>query len=418
VRIIVVASGSRGDVQPLVALARGLASAGHEVTVAATSDFRVLVEGAGLGFHGFSIAVADLIDSDLGRSWLGHSSHRPWVELRLLRQMVDTWGVAIAHEVAALAGQADLFVSGVLTADGVDAVVRAGGGRHVIALLAPVGPSREGAAGLHALLPRSANVLNRWQGEAVGWFMAGAFGSAGAEVRRQLGVAPVSRREFSRIYRETPTVVGVSPQVLPQPRDWPVGHEVTGYWFLDRAPGWQPSAALSAFLGGGPAPVYVGFGSMSTHDSAGTLDAMVAALCRSGLRGVVHSGGARLASSDLPDGVLLVNDVPHDWLFPRCAAVIHHGGAGTTAAGLRAGVPSGVVAHIGDQPLWGRRVWELGVGAKPMRRHQLSVDRLASMMRELTSPSAPQLRSRAAELGARIRSEDGVAVAVETVIGP
>ncbi len=417
-KIIVVASGSRGDVQPLVALARGLAGAGHEVSVAATSDFRGLVEGAGLGFHGFSIAVADLIDSDLGRSWLGHSSHRPWVELRLLREMVATWGVAIAHEVAALAGQADLFVSGVLTADGVDAVVRSGGGRHVIALLAPVGPSREGAAGLHAVRPRSSSVLNRWQGHAISWLMAGAFASAGAEVRRQLGVPLVGRRAFTQIYRDTPTVVGVSPKVLPQPADWPSGHLVTGYWYLDRAPGWRPSAELSEFLGHGPPPVYVGFGSMSTHDPAGTLEAIVDALAASGLRGVVHRGGARLQSADLPDGVLLVDEVPHDWLFPRCAAVIHHGGAGTTAAALRAGVPSGVVAHIGDQPLWGRRVWELGVGAKPLRRHQLDAPRLASVLGELTAPSAGKLRARAAELGARIRAEDGVAVAVESVIGP
>lgn len=413
VRIIVFASGSRGDVQPLVALALGLQRAGHDVTVAAPGDFAGFVEGRGLPFHGFSAETREILSSDLGRSWLGHSSHRAMLELKLLTQMMKTVGLSMVDEVLPMVGAADVFVSGLLTVDGTDAIVRAGGGRHVLALLAPFAPSRAGWAGLQSPFPRSVIWNNRVAGQTMNWFLAKAFGSPGREIRRRLGLPRASRRDWSRLLVDTPTVVGVSPAVLPPPADWPEHIAVTGYWFLDGEPGYRPSAELEAFLAGGEAPVYVGFGSMSTHDAAGTTELVLSALARSGRRGVVHRGAAGLSSDELPDGVLLVDDVPHDWLFPRCAAVIHHGGAGTTAAALRAGVPSGAVAHMGDQPYWGRRIHELGVGAKPLRRHEATPERLAAMISTLVGSA--DLAARAAELGERIRTEDGVAVAVSAI---
>ena len=413
VRVMVFASGSRGDVQPLVALARGLQGAGHDVTLAAARDFADLVVGHGVRFHAMPVDVGEFLRSDLGKSWLGHSSHRPMLELKLLTEMVTATGVPLADEIAAFAGRADLFVSGVLTAEATRALVEAAGGRHVVALLAPFAPSRAGWAVLQAPRPGSVSRQNLWSSHVVNWFVAGAFAAVGKAVRRRLGQPPSSRRDFTRVFLETPTVVGVSPAVLPTPADWPAGHEVTGYWFLDAPEGWLPDASLTAFLAAGPPPVYLGFGSMSTHDADGTLDLMLAALAATGQRGIVHSGGAGLRRETLPADVLLVDDVPHEWLLPLCAAVVHHGGAGSTAAGLRAGVPSGVVAHIGDQPYWGRRLWELGVGAKPMRRHELSEARLAAMIRELTGSA--DLRARAADLGATIRAEDGVAVAVQAI---
>lgn len=412
-RILVFAAGSRGDVQPLVALGAGLQRAGHEVTVSAARDFAPFVEGHGLAFHGFSADLGDLLDSDLGRSWLGHSSHRPMLELKLLTQMVETWGLALVDEVLPLVGTADLFVSGVLTLDGTDAVVRAGGGRHVLALMAPFAPTRAGWAGLQAPRPTSVSLANLVSGWTMNWFLAGAFGAPGREVRRRLGVPQLSRRAFARLYVDTPTVVGVSPAVVPPPSDWPSHVGVTGYWFRDEPPAWLPPADLAAFLDGGEPPVYVGFGSMSTHDAGGTMDAILDAVRRVGVRAIVHRGAAGLHAADLPPEVLVVDDVPHEWLFPRCAAVVHHGGAGTTAAGLRAGVPSGVVAHIGDQPFWGRRVHELGAGAAPLRRHEATADALAGMVDTLVT--SPALAARAAELGDTIRHEDGVARAVELI---
>ncbi len=143
---------------------------------------------------------------------------------------------------------------------------------------------------------------------------------------------------------------------------------------------------------------------------------MLAALRESGQRGILHSGWAGLHADDLPPEVFLLSEAPHAWLFPQMAAVIHHGGAGTTAAALRAGVPAGVVAHIGDQPYWGQRLHALGVGAAPLRRHQLSATRLAAMIRTLTT--TPDLRRQAADLGRRIQAEDGIGRAIKGGTGP
>lgn len=411
-RVTVFASGSRGDVQPLVALSLGLQRAGHDVTVAATRDFGDLVRAHGLAFHGFPVETRDLLDSDLGRSWLGHSSHRPMLELRLLTEMVSTYGVALADEIASLAGSADLFVSGILSAEGTDSLVRAGGGRHVVALLAPFAPTRAGWAGLQAPVPGGETWRNRVAGQVMNWFLAGAFGATGAAVRRRLGLPRGSRRDFVRVLTRTPAVVGVSPTVLPRPGDWPAGHRVTGYWFLTETADRPGPGVVADFLAAGEPPVYVGFGSMSTHDAEGTLTTILAALERSGRRAVIHRGAAGLHTDDVPDSVLLVDDVPHGWLLPRCAGVVHHGGAGTTAAGLRAGVPAAVVAHMGDQPYWGRRVHELGAGPAPIRRHELSVDSLGRLLDGL---AAPGVGARAAELGERIRAEDGIGVAVAAI---
>lgn len=143
------------------------------------------------------------------------------------------------------------------------------------------------------------------------------------------------------------------------------------------------------------------------------MGALVAAAARAaGVRVVLHAGSAGLASHD-DEWVHAVESVPHGWLFPRMAGVVHHGGAGTTAAALRAGVPQAVVAHIGDQPYWGRRVWELGVAARPVRRHRLSVEWLTEVLRGFARGEAA---SRAALVGEAIRAEDGVGRAVALLI--
>ncbi|OWY59323.1 UDP-glucose--sterol glucosyltransferase, partial [cyanobacterium TDX16] len=146
-----------------------------------------------------------------------------------------------------------------------------------------------------------------------------------------------------------PVLYSYSPSVVPPPADYPASVAVTGYWFLDDAQDWQPPADLLAFLDAGAPPVYVGFGSMAGTDAAAKTRLVIAALQQSGQRGVLASGWGGLQASDLPESVFLLEQAPHDWLFPRMATVVHHGGAGTTAAGLRAGKPSVICPFIADQ---------------------------------------------------------------------
>jgi UDP:flavonoid glycosyltransferase YjiC (YdhE family) len=208
-----------------------------------------------------------------------------------------------------------------------------------------------------------------------------------------------------------PLLFGFSPLVLPKPDDWGSNVHVTGFWYLDYDATWQPSDELQRFLEAGPPPVYIGFGSMRNADPEAMTDLVVQALARARMRGILLTGWQGLTSTRLPNTVLAVDKVPHAWLFPRMAAVVHHGGAGTTAESLRAGVPAITVPYISDQPFWGRRIYELGVGPQPIPRPKLSVDRLTNVL--CTALQDQEMRQRAATIGQQLRTEHGVQQAVE-----
>jgi sterol 3beta-glucosyltransferase len=152
---------------------------------------------------------------------------------------------------------------------------------------------------------------------------------------------------------------------------------------------------------------------MASKDATRVTTLVVEVLQQAGQRGVLATGYGGLAAQNLPDTVYALDAAPHDWLFPQMAAVVHHGGAGTTAAGLRAGTPNVICPFFGDQPFWGGRVAALGVGPQPIPQRRLTPERLAQAIRTAVSDAA--LRRRAAALGATLRQEDGVSQAVEQV---
>ena len=200
---------------------------------------------------------------------------------------------------------------------------------------------------------------------------------------------------------------------MPRPPDWPEHVRISGSWFLDGEETWAPSAELAGFLDAGPPPVYVGFGSMSGQAPGQLVDTVVEALRRTGRRGLLATGWGGLRPGDLPASVHVVDEAPHDWLFPRMEAVVHHGGAGTTAAGLRAGRPTVVCPFSMDQPFWGRRVHEAGAGPQPVFQKHLTAPALATAIREATE--TPSIQRAAEALGRRIRSENGVQRAVDLI---
>jgi sterol 3beta-glucosyltransferase len=182
---------------------------------------------------------------------------------------------------------------------------------------------------------------------------------------------------------------------------------------LDEVAGWEPPKDLMDYLRAGPPPVYIGFGSMVNSSPEKTTDLVLQALARSGQRGVLSSGWGGLIKSSLPETVFMTGSIPFSWLFPKLAAVVHHGGAGTTSMGLWAGVPSIVIPFMGDQPFWGQRVYELGVGPKPIPRQRLTVNLLAESIHCAVTDKA--IQERATSLGERIRAENGVAQAVAII---
>ncbi len=409
-RVLLFGFGSRGDVQPFIALGKGLQRAGYEVTLAVGKNFESWVKSEGLPFEPIRVDVEALVQGDVGKDWINRENQNPMEEIRSMKRMTDSIAAEVVPDMLAALDRYDVFISGVLTVEAMNAAAESRGKTHIVGTMTPWTPTRSGASGMNAPIPRGDSLINLIFGYVVEVMMSNVLRSPSAAVRSALKLRPPTPVDFMRAWNRAPTLMGISPLVTPHPPDWGDNLHVTGYWFLDRSPDWQPSPELTAFLDAGDPPVYIGFGSMSSRDPESMLKLMLAAVEKTGQRAVIHSGWAGLRADDLPSNICLIDSVPHDWLFPRMAGVIHHGGAGTTAAGLCAGVPSLVVAHIGDQPYWGRRIHELGVAPPPILRHKMTAENLSESIRLLTTDR--EMRVRAAAFGEQIRAENGIENAV------
>jgi sterol 3beta-glucosyltransferase len=414
-RIAIIASGSRGDVQPYVALGKGLQRAGHQIRLTTHEDFCALVQSQGLAFWPIKGSVQAIAQSPEMRERVEKGRF-----LALLGQMAQ----------AAKGGAVDLAEGGLAACRGMDLVIAGLGGLYVgIAIAeklglelvqahyAPFTPTHAFPSVLSpGLAPWFGGALNRVSHQLFRQVMWQSFRAADKVARQKvLGLppAPFWGPYNAAAIRGMPVLYGYSPSVLPPPEDWGDSIHVTGYWFLDPERDWTPPPALVAFLEAGPPPVYVGFGSMSQRKPQESAELILQALAQAGQRGILLSGWSGMHEIEVPDTVYVIHSIPHAWLFSRVAAVVHHGGAGTTAAGLRAGVPSIVIPFFGDQPFWGQRVARLGVGPAPIPRKRLTAERLALAIHQAVTDQA--MRQRAALLGAKIRAEDGIARAVAVV---
>ena len=414
-RIAIIALGSRGDVEPYLALGKGLAEAGHAVRLVTHETFEALVRSHGVEFWPIPGDVQTIAQSTSMRERLERGSF-----LAILSQMAKE----------ARRGALVLAEGGLAAAEGMDLLLAGIGGLYTALALAqkldlpllqayyiPLTPTR---AYPSFLVPRPPSwfggTLNRLSHHLARQMLWQGFRSADRLARQQaLGLppAPFWGPYHAGCVRQQPILYGYSPTVIPPPPDWDATIQVTGYWFLDPAAGWTPPPALVAFLEDGPPPVFVGFGSMSHRNPEATTDLVLGALARTRQRAVILSGWGGLHQAEGRRSVYMLDAIPFSWLFPRVAAVVHHGGAGTTAAGLRAGVPSIVTPFFGDQFYWGQRVADLGVGPEPVPRKRLTVGRLARAIQEAVTD--PAMRRRAADLGARIQAEDGVGRAVAII---
>jgi sterol 3beta-glucosyltransferase len=413
-QIAIIAMGTRGDVQPYLALGKGLASAGHFVRLITHENFEQLVTAHGLNFYPVQGNVQEVMESPEIR--------------RLLEQgnflAINKYAAKIVQDAAL-----DWAKDGLIACQGMDLLIAGVGGLYLAISLAeklqipclpayifPFTPTKAfPAILLSPSISRLGGTVNRLSHHLFRQIMWQGFQKADRWARQQvlnLPPAPFWGPYNSPVLRQCPTLYGFSSSVIPQPADWP-NTQVTGYWFLDEAAGWTPPAALTKFLDSGAPPVYIGFGSMGSRKPAETADLVLAALARSGQRAILQAGWGGLRTTNLPEAVLMVDSISHSWLFPRMAAVVHHGGAGTTAAGLRAGVPSIVIPFFGDQLFWGQRVAKLGAGTAPIPRQKLTVELLAQAIdRAVTDPV---MRQQAANLGAKIQAEDGIATAVRVI---
>jgi sterol 3beta-glucosyltransferase len=412
--ITLLAPGTRGDVQPYLALGMALKKRGLRVRVATFSIFETFVKQHGLEYFPLHGDISQVASSEMGREAM--QADNP---LKLLLSFNALKGPIFEL-------QKDLFDA----CRGSDAIVYHPGAAigyfaaqefKVPAILAtpfPMTPTREYPALIFYNSPRMgtmANFVTHKLFEQVMWLASGSpvkqfwkkeFGHAPAGFG-----CPFGKQNSQRF----PTIISCSDHVFPQPSDWPQHVHNTGYWFLEEEPSWKPSQELLEFLGQGLAPVYIGFGSVGDSALADqTTRIVIEALRRSGKRGVLATGWSGMSKlNNIPEGFFILESAPHSWLFPRMAAVVHHGGAGTTAAGFRAGVPQVVVPGGNDQFAWGQRVHELGVGSKPVPRKSLTADKLSAAIDLVLTA---QVNDAAKELGRKVQSENGAETAAGIVM--
>ena len=396
-RLLIPTIGTRGDLQPYIALALVLDAAGYQTTIATHPAMRSLVE-----FYGIRFAPIGS-DIDIGIKTAAIRAHSPnwllgfWRVMRFSFDMLES-----AHDdLLALCRQTDCVLVSHTAAGSIEADQL--GVPTLSATLFPQAiPVHDPDA---SPLKR---VFDRLAGAAMGWMMTRPLN----QIRRKFGV--VKMGEYG-ITSPRLNLIAVSPHVFPPNPLWEPRHHMTGYWIAPAPQQWEPDHALTAFLDEGEPPIVISLGAMALGESDARQSAQIAlaAIQQAGVRAIIQGWDEAFQRIELPAAIFHGGSIPHDWLLPRCSGLGHHGGFGTTAAGFRAGIPQVVIPHIIDQFIWGQRAFELGVSVNPIPRAKLTSHSLADALCAIQADEG--MKKQAGALGAKISSENGVQKAVELI---
>lgn len=423
--IVICIVGSRGDVQPYVALGKRFQKDGHRVRLGTHETFRKFVEEEnGLEFFdiggnpqdlmsymvknpGLIPGIETLTNGDIGkkRKMLAEMMHGCWNACQapdpktgqtFIADAIISNPPAFAHIHCAEALGVPLLMSFTMpwcsTTDFHHPLV------NVL--------SSNAGSGLNNVLSYALFELVTWQGvgDLINDFRKETLGLRSLSLRTGPGI-------LERV--KVPWTYCMSPALIPKPEDWKNHIDVIGFYFLDLATNFKPNAELEAFLEAGEPPVYIGFGSVVVDDPKAMSKTIFEATKQAGVRALVSAGWGGLGGAEVPEHAFMLGNVPHDWLFSsdRVAAVVHHGGAGTAAIGLANGRPTVVVPFFGDQTFWGEMIHRAGAGPEPIPHKELNVQNLTEGIKFAISPAA---KTAAQTMAEQIRSEDGVQQGVES----
>ena len=422
--IVVMVVGSRGDVQPFIPIGRRLAER-HRVRIATHREFRPMVERAGLEFYPLGGNPHEMMEYIVktGGSIIPSRLDQLWEDVPKKRAMIveilaSTWRActeADPDQPGARPFRADLIVANPPSYGHIHCAEALHIPLHMIFTM-PWSATRSFPHPFAQIDPSVHHPVENFFSygvvDLIVW--TGIRDLVDAFRKETLKLPPLTLTDGAALLedREVPFTYLWPESLVPKPEDWGPHIDLANFIQYEQAQTYEPPPALLDFLATGEAPIYVGFGSVVAQDPVGLTRTIFAALERAGARGIVAEGWAHLGGGALPPNVYVIGDCPHDWLFPRCRAVCHHGGAGTTSAGLRAGLPTIVVPFFGDQFFWGRIVANAGAGPEPIPIRHLDT---ASLTAAFDACRRPQIRERATELGARLQATDGVQLAVQSI---
>jgi len=378
VKICILTIGTRGDVQPYIALGLGLKAAGHEATISTLDEFEPLVN------------QYDLLHDNLRGDFLKAAQLE-------VREKGSNPEVLIYNPAA---------IGGFHVAEKLEIPTFA-------AFPAPLySPTREFP---NPFLPfRNLGPFNKLSHRLFSKMGPAMYRGPINQFRKNVLNLPPAKGEGMLHGKPVTKLYAYSEAVVPSPTDWDESSIVTGYWFLDTPVEWQPDPALVNFLEEGSPPVYIGFGSMFMNGGKQKTEIALQALGLAGQRGILATGWGGLSADNISKDIFVLDAVPHDWLFPKIAAIVHHGGAGTTGAAIRAGKPQVICPFVGDQVFWGRRVADLGISSSPIPQAKLTAKNLADAIQYAVSDN--NIQQHALSLGETILAENGIERAVNHIL--
>jgi sterol 3beta-glucosyltransferase len=412
-KIALVTLGTRGDVQPYIAVARALMARGHQVTLAASEEHAELVRAYGVSYKAMRGNFREILQTDLGRAWLT-SGDSPREYARYGKELFVPMQRAACEDADAAVEGADCAAFYTMALGAMHAAERR---KIPVVALAPwpMIATREFAPMGAEWLP-NIGFLNKLAGKIIPRIAFSAFNEEHQKYREHVGLPRYAAKDTLTAITASgiPTAHLFSEAVIPRPADWDARHAVAGYAFTPPLD-YEPPRALVDFLASGPPPIYLGFGSMTGFEPEQLAELATSAARMAGVRAVIATGWAGLDVKAAHD-VYAIDEVPHDWLFPRVSAVVHHGGAGTFAEGLRAGKPTVIAAFFADQPFWGRINERLGTGPRALLRKKINAENLAQAIRAaLDGPYREKAEAVAAQL-AKENGADRAAALIEAAI--
>lgn len=410
-KIAIITSGSRGDVQPYLALAKGLVKVGHTVRFITHENYAELIGNQRVEFWSVPGNVQAIAQSPELSALLEKGKFL--AIMKIMGEEAKKASVNMAQVALSACQDVDLILGGLGGLENGIAIGEKLNIPIIPAYLLPFTPTKEFPSVLTPKIPKQLNKLSHSLARQIMWQNLRKADEVARKEVLDTTSAPIFGPYKSKVLQNMPTLYAVSPSVIPQPADWDKNKVITGYWFLDSEEDWQPPTKLIEFIESGTPPIYIGFGSMNNRDPEATTKIIVEAVQKSEQRAIIQSGWGGLQSNDLPDSIYMIDSIPHTWLFPQMTAVVHHGGVGTTATGLYAGIPNIIVPFFADQPFWGHRISELGVGPSPIPRKKLSANSLATAIEFSVSNST--VISKAKKLGKKISKENGIATAIEII---
>jgi UDP:flavonoid glycosyltransferase YjiC (YdhE family) len=413
--ITILTIGSRGDVQPYLAFAVGLKNAGYTVRLATHTRFEGDIRSRGLEFAVINGDPIDTFRSDAGQKFM-QVKNPLMLPSRFADALKPIMQTAIADSWQACQGT-DVIIAGSILFWAFDFAQKLGVPFYYASMQLLIPTKELPFMGTPPELSRLGGWYNKLTYLVLNQIFWLVFRHPVNQFRQNtlrmppLGVFPLPLTYMKRA--KINFLNAVSPSVIPKPVDWSEYEHMTGYWFLDPPADFVPPQDLVEFIQSGAPPVYIGFGSMSGKQAEEVARIALAALIETKQRGIFSTGWNSLEKIDLPENIWKISAIPHDWLFPQMACIVHHGGAGTTAATFRAGVPGIIIPFLGDQAFWGYQSRRLGVSPATITYDVLTVDRLTAAMIEAIENQ--EIRQKAAVLGEKIRAEAGVKTAVEII---